>query len=431
MISKGPLLILALLATACSGGSNADPAPSTTAPPEIAAPDETADLEAARAAEERAATIAAWADRPVGEIFVDGFDATPCVRGQGTADGEPRTVTNLGWAFLPLPLDLVDLERSNGETGRAVTLSGDEIFPGARFGYVPTHSWIHSDDLPMAERLAAEATTDGVAEIVLGFGPTDQGRAGDEPERLAFASFGWILRDGQVIPFSGECDWITTFTAEVGDPLTELELLRADPFRRAEIAGLSVDRVDFADCTNNELDLLVRHGFGGEAAGMAFGPWPPDADTFTDIVLDGWTVIPPVGDAAPTYAVHGDEGFPSDAGLDPNGWFMTFTVVDDRAEVDTIFHVDELLGLRVWGQVEQFDAIPCHQERQILAFQEWLEGEGSDRAAWDIPPALPGDEATVVETIRLLMTDAETRDKFHEWIPCNYRLCEYDGTVDR
>ena len=375
---------------------------------------------------EKDARIAAWAGRPLPDILAAGFATEPCGEESATA-----TVLGDGWAFLPLPLEVVDLPGLDDDTRPAVVLEGDEVFPAANAGDAPTHAWIDDDDVPMLANLTDIAAAESGAEVVLSIGSTDQGRAGEGSERPAFASAAWILTADSFIPFSGECDDTTAFVADVGDPQIELPLLRTDPRRRAELAGLTADELLFTECRNAEPGLTRRVGFGGEEVGFAFGPWPSDADTFADIGVDGWTVVPPGGEAAPSFLERGDEGFPRGAGLDPNGWLLTFTVTEDRAEVDTIFHADPVLGLRVWHDSDAIDPAPCFEARQVLAFREFLDGRVPDRPAWDLSPARPGDEPIVMETLRLLMTNTEVQAKFHEWTPCTDKLCEADGVVDR
>ena len=234
-----------------------------------------------------------------------------------------------------------------------------------------------------------------------------------------------------MIPFSGQCAWIAAFADEVGDPLTELATIRTDPYRRAELAGLTGDEVDFAACQNLEIGLAKRVGFGGEEVGLAFGPWPDDAATFTDIELDGWTVRPPAGEETPVLAERGDDGFPDGTGLDPHGWLFTFVVENGRALVQTLYHADPILGLRIWASEPSLESGTCFEARQVIAFREFLDDAVPDRPAWDLSPALPGGEELVSETIRWLMTDDRVRARFGEWTPCTYKLCELNDEVER
>ena len=419
------VVALALIAAACGDDPEAAPEPvETTAPPTTSTTQPPTDVLSA----ERLAAIEAWTTRPLDEILADGFDVESCASAAGPDTGRPSTVLGLGWAFLPLPLDVVSLEAPDGELRPAIVLSGDEIHPNPIDGYVPTHAWITRADAAMLTNLTDATAT---ADVVLGIGPTDQGRAGRAAERMADASFAWILTDDAVIPFSGECGAIAMFTEEVGEPLAELERLRTDARRRAELAGLTDDALDFADCQNPEIGISARPGFGGAAVGLAFGPWPADAATFTDIALDGWTVLPPAGEDAPAFAVRADGGFPEGKGLDPDGWLFTFAIDDDRAVVQTLFHADEVLGLRVWSTVPAVEDGACFDARQVIAFREFIDGTVPDRNAWDLTPALPGDEATVVETLRRLIDDETVRAAFHEWTPCTSKLCELNDEVVR
>lgn len=421
------VVALSLVAAACGDDPDAAPEPvETTAPPTTPPTSPPADDLSA----ERLAAIEAWTTRPFDEILADGFDAASCAGAAGPDIGRPPTVRGLGWAFLPLPLDVMSLESPAGETRPAVVLVGDEIHPNPIDGYVPTHAWISRADAAMLTTLT-DATATTAAEVVLGIGPTDEGRAGRAAERMADASFAWILTDDAVIPFSGECGAIAVFTDEVGDPLAELAHLRTDAHRRAELAGLTDDALDFSDCQNREIGISTRPGFGGAAVGLAFGPWPADAATFTDIELDGWTVLPPAGEDAPAFAVRIDGGFPEGKGLDPDGWLFTFAVDADRAVVQTLYHADDVLGLRVWTTVPTVEDGACFDARQVIAFREFIDGTVPDRNAWDLTPALPGDEATVVETLRMLITDEMVRAAFHEWTPCTSKLCELNDEVVR
>jgi hypothetical protein len=375
-----------------------------------------------------------WADRPVAQILADGFDTEACRAEATGADGDAAWVGGLGWAFLSLPLEITERERL-GELLPVVELTGDEVFDGPELGYTPTHAWIHELDRPMLDALAAAGGTDDLdgVEVVLGLDPTDQGRNGTEPVRLAFASFAWLLVDGEVIPFNPDCFWPLSFLREIGEPHEELPGIRTDPLRRAEIAGLTADLFDPTRCLNLEPELsTLRVGFGGSDVGLAFGPWPADAGTFADIEIADWTVLPPVDEDPPTFLESRGQGFPRGVGLDPDGWLLTYTMTDGRPVVHTIFHADPVVGLHIWSDVEpRIGSGPCFDARQLIAFREFVDDTVPDRPAWDLTPVVEGSEAIIMDTITLLRTDEAARARFHEWTPCTYKLCEFDGTVDR
>ncbi len=425
-------IVLSLFAVACGDDTDAGPgatdssasASTTSAPAEPRSGSLDAGLGAA----------VEWADRPVEQILADGFDTEACLAETTAGDDDTVSVGGLGWAFVPLPLGITERER-RGELLPIVELTGGEVFAGPELGYPPTHAWIHELDRPMLDALAAADNPEDLegVEVVLGLHPTDQGRDGSEPVRPAFASFAWLLVDGEIIPFNPDCFWPLNFLLQIGEPSEELSAIRTDPLRRAEIAGLTDDVFDPTRCLNLEPGLSTeRAGFGGPDVGLAFGPWPADAGTFADIEIVDWTVLPPVDEDPPAFLESRGQGFPRGVGLDPDGWLLTYTMADGSPVVHTIFHADPVVGLHIWSDVEpRTGSGPCFDARQLIAFREFVDDAVPDRPAWDLTPVEEGSEAIIMDTIALLRADEAVRARFHEWTPCTYKLCEFDGTVDR